>query len=105
MNYWSPAQYADPGHLPGAIQYTPKESMKLAACLKTLPTNKTIVVYCYSGQTSAALTAYLRLLGYDAKSLVYGTNSMIYNTMVSDGLPGTFKPATEIIGKPYIIGT
>jgi rhodanese-related sulfurtransferase len=104
VNYWSPAQYADPGHIPGAMQYTPKESMKLATDLKTLPIDKTIVVYCYSGQTSAALTAYLRLLGYDAKSLVYGTNSMIYNTMVADGLPGTFIPENAIIGKPYEVG-
>lgn len=85
VNYWPAAQYADPGHVPGAIQYTPKETMKLAVDLKTLPTDKTIVVYCYSGQTSAYLTAYLRLLGYDAKSLLYGANGMIYDLMVANG--------------------
>jgi len=83
VNYWSASHYADPGHIPGAIQYTPKESMQLAESLKTLPTDKTIAVYCYTGQTSAFLSAYLRLLGYDAKSILYGTNSMIYDAMVA----------------------
>jgi rhodanese-related sulfurtransferase len=83
VNYWPADQYADPGHVPGAMQYTPKASMKLAADLKTLPTNKTIAVYCYTGHTSAFLVAYLRLLGYDAKSVLYGNNSMIFDKMVA----------------------
>ncbi|WBW98859.1 rhodanese-like domain-containing protein [Oceanirhabdus sp. W0125-5] len=35
----------------------------------TLPKDKVIVVYCYSGQTAGQTTAALRLLGYDAVSL------------------------------------
>lgn len=96
INYWPLAQYLDPGHIPGAIQYTPKETIKLDAALKTLPTDKTIVVYCYTGQTSAFLTAYLRLLGYDAKSLLYGGNGMIYDVMLAAGMT-TFK-TTDIMG-------
>ncbi len=99
VNYWPAAQYTDPGHIPGAIQYTPKESIKLAADLKTLPTDKPIAVYCYTGQTSAALVAYLRLLGYDAKSVLYGTNGMIYDKMVEKSMTA-FKPA-EIMGYEY----
>jgi len=86
INYWPLAQYLSPGHIPGAIQYTPKETIKLDAALKTLPTDKTIVVYCYTGQTSAFLTAYLRLLGYDAKSLMFGGNGMIYDMMQAASL-------------------
>jgi|JFJP01.1.fsa_nt_gi rhodanese-related sulfurtransferase len=100
INYWPAAQYTDPGHIPGAMQYTPKESMKFAADLTTLPTNKTIAVYCYTGQTSAFLVAYLRLLGYDAKSILYGTNAMIYDKMVAKGGMTVFKP-TEIMGYEY----
>jgi len=85
INYWPEAHYEDPGHIPGAIQYTPKQSLALNADLKTLPTDKTIVVYCYTGQTSAFLTAYLRLLGYDAKSLLFGANGMIYDDMAAIG--------------------
>lgn len=86
VNYWPEDDYAIK-HIPGAIQYTPKASIKLDAYLKTLPTDKTIVCYCYTGQTSAYLTAYLRLLGYDAKSLLFGTNGMIYDIMVSNSMP------------------
>lgn len=100
INYWPAAQYTNPGHIPGAIQYTPKEAIKLAADLTTLPINKPVVVYCYTGQTSAFLVAYLRLLGYDAKSLLYGTNGMIYDKMVAAGGMSVFK-ATEIMGYTY----
>lgn len=86
VNYWPENHYSDPGHIPGAIQYTPKESLKLDADLKTLPTDKPIVVYCYTGQTSAFLAAYLRVLGYDAKSLLFGANGMIYDIMVGKSM-------------------
>jgi len=81
VNYWPAAEYADPGHIIGAMQYEPKTDIALDAALKTLPNDKTIVVYCYTGQNSANLAAYLRLVGYDAKSLKFGTNGMIYDQM------------------------
>jgi rhodanese-related sulfurtransferase len=81
INYWPEAEYTDPGHIPGAVQYTPKSDIALDAALKTIPADKTVVVYCYTGQNSANLTAYLRIIGYDAKSLLFGTNGMIYNEM------------------------
>jgi rhodanese-related sulfurtransferase len=101
VNYWPSDQYADPGHIPGATQYTPKASIKLSADLKTLPTNKPIAVYCYTGQTSAFLSAYLRLLGYDAKSLLYGGNGMIYDLMVAKSM--TVFNAAQIMGYDYDI--
>lgn len=85
VNYWSEAHYNDPGHIPGAVQYTPKVDMQLAQNLKTLPTDKTIVVYCYTGQTSANLAAYLRVLGYDAKSLLFGTSGMFLDLVHREG--------------------
>ncbi len=100
VNYWPADQYSDPGHIPGAIQYTPKESMKLAVDLKTLPTDKSIAVYCYTGQTSAFLTAYLRLLGYDAKSILFGTNAMIYDDMVAKQM--TVWSESQIMGYDYV---
>lgn len=101
VNYWPANHYAVPGHIPGAMQYTPKETMKLAADLKTLPTDKQVVVYCYSGQTSAFLAAYLRLLGYDARSLLYGANGMIYDMMVNAGITSVFSDA-QIMGYEYV---
>ncbi|MHC1706412.1 MAG: rhodanese-like domain-containing protein [Bacteroidales bacterium] len=100
VNYWPADQYADPGHIPGAIQYTPKSSISLTADLKTLPTNKPVAIYCYTGQTSAALAAYLRILGYDAKSVLYGTNAMIYDIMVAKGM--TTWNTNQIMGYDYV---
>ncbi|MCU0344213.1 MAG: rhodanese-like domain-containing protein [Ignavibacterium sp.] len=97
LNYWPVAEY-DQGHVEGAVQYTPKSDLKLATFLKTLPTNKTIVVYCYTGQTSAQVATYLKLLGYDAKSLSFGANRMFYDTM-----PGTkWNEATEFMNYPVV---
>ena len=100
VNYWPANHYENPGHIPGAMQYTPKESIALDADLKTLPADKTIAVYCYTGQTSAYLTAYLRLLGYDAKSILFGTNGMIYDEMVDQGL--TVFNEDQIMGYEYV---
>ena len=81
VNYWKTTHYSA-GHLPGAVQYTPKETMSITQELKTLPTDKPVVVYCYTGQTSGFLVAYLKVLGYDAKSLLFGTNGMMYDDML-----------------------
>lgn len=99
VNYWGAADYSDPGHIPGAMQYTPKESMKTTTDLKTLPTDKTIAVYCYTGQTSGYLTSYLRLLGYNAQSILYGTNGMIYDQMVAKNM--THWSTDYIMGYEY----
>ncbi len=80
-NYWAPADYTKYGHVPGAMQYTPKTSMALDTELKTLPANETVVVYCWTGQTSANMAVYLRTIGYDAKTLKFGANGMIYNEL------------------------
>jgi rhodanese-related sulfurtransferase len=48
---------------------------------KNLDPSKTIVSYCWTGQTSSMLTAYLYILGYDVKSLKFGMNAMIYSEL------------------------
>lgn len=99
VNYWPVALYKDPGHIDGAYNYDPAgKPFQLANDLKTLPTNKTAALYCYTGQTSAYFGAYLRLIGYDVKSLTYGANSMIYDVMVSKPVANAFIPGTEIKG-------
>jgi len=81
VNYWPEDEYLDPGHIPGAYQFTPQSSMRKDAQLKYLPTDEQIVIYCYSGQTSAQLAAYLQILGYDAYSLTFGVNGFAYNAL------------------------
>lgn len=83
VNYWPEAHYTDMKHIEGAMQYTPKEDIASTTFLNTLPTNKPVVVYCYSGQTSANMAAYLRVLGYDALSLKFGANGMIHDEMTA----------------------
>jgi rhodanese-related sulfurtransferase len=81
VNYWPAAEYLNPGHIPGSFQFEQKTSLLSTSTLNLLPTDKTIVVYCYTGQTSAQVVAALRLLGYNAKSLTYGVNGFAYNSL------------------------
>lgn len=55
------------GHIEGAINIPFGTTMIDA--FKELPMDKTIVVYCYTGQTAGQATAALRLMGYEAVSL------------------------------------
>jgi rhodanese-related sulfurtransferase len=102
VNYWPIANY-ERGHLPGAIQYEPKESLNKESFLTSLPTDKPIVVYCYIGQHSAFVTAYLRLLGYDARSLAYGANGFMHNKLVAE-IGHAFDPAKNIMDYPLVTG-
>lgn len=97
INYWNEVDY-NWGHIDGAIQYTPDISFKLDTDLKTLSTEKPIAIYCYTGQTSAHIAAYLSVLGYDVKSILFGVNGMSY-----DNMPGTrFIPENEIHDYPLV---
>jgi len=78
--YWKD-EYYNAGHIPGAIHYVPKKSLGRTTQLSTLPVDKPILVYCNSGNHSSTVSAYLRILGYDAYSLYYGSNSFMYDVM------------------------
>lgn len=62
----SAADYAA-GHIEGALNIPFAKGM--AASFGTLPKDKTIIVYCYTGQTAGQVVAGLRLMGFDAVSL------------------------------------
>ena len=81
INYWPKEKY-DLGHIPGSVQYDPKKSLGTATFLNTLPTDKPILVYCYTGQHASFVAAYLRILNYDARVLVYGANGFMNGEMV-----------------------
>jgi len=78
VNYFPDGPY-DAGHIPGAYQFVPNQSLGRNEMLKYLPTDKTIVVYCYTGHTSSQVVAYLNALGYDSVSLSYGVNAICYS--------------------------
>ncbi len=85
------------GSLPGSYFYEIKD-FKSSSNIQTIPPDKKIVIYSVSGQISAFVTAYLRVLGYNAKSLLYGENGYINSWMTS-------APEILIIFKPYVFLT
>lgn len=102
VNFWPASLYQNFGHINGAVLYDPATTPFLSTTqLKTLPTDKPVVLYCYTGQTSAYLTGYLRTLGYDARSLTYGMNGMAFDKMVADKVANAFVPEAEIKNYEY----
>jgi rhodanese-related sulfurtransferase len=83
LNYFSEADYDDPGHLTGAYQFTPNGSLSLDTELHYVPDDMPVVVYCWTGQMSSQVTFYLNLLGYEAYSLKFGVNGMWYSDLTS----------------------
>lgn len=76
-NYFSGTDYTAFGHIAGAYRVNP---LTLADDLvMNLDPNGKVVTYCYTGQTSALITAYLNVIGYEAYSLTFGMNGL-YNS-------------------------
>jgi rhodanese-related sulfurtransferase len=69
----SPEDYAE-GHVPGAVNASVK-ALFTAESLATIPSDKDVVVICYTGQTAGQATAALNMLGYEAYSLLFGMSS------------------------------
>jgi rhodanese-related sulfurtransferase len=82
-----PGEAYNAGHIPGAVQYNFKASFGLDQALNTLPKDKPVLVYCFSGQGAARVVAYLRILGYDAYTLLYGANSFMHSIIVEHNWP------------------
>lgn len=81
-NYWNATDYAKYGQYKGAYQIMPVSIAN--DVLKAFPTSEEFLVYCYTGQTSAFDVAWLQVLGYNAKSILYGVNNLQY-TALKDG--------------------
>lgn len=84
------------GHIDGA------EHMSLFTIAKEenltkIPENKTVVVYCDTGQKAAMCTTVLKLLGYEnARNLKFGMQAWTQNNTVN---PIRYDPATS--GRDY----
>jgi rhodanese-related sulfurtransferase len=83
INYERRDKY-ESGHIPGAVRYKPGAMLGIIEEMATIPAEKTIVVYCGTGHNSAFVTAYLRLFGYDARTLEFGNNGFMFNRMVNE---------------------
>lgn len=91
-NFWDEADVVEYGNIQPA--YRLKPFTLAAATYKNLDPTKTIVTYDWTGQTSSMISAYLCVIGYDAKNLNFGVNGMIYDDLISHKytMPGTDYP-------------
>ncbi len=80
-DYMPDGPHGVPGHIDGAYQFRPYQTMAIDQWLKKIPTDKTIIVYCWTGQHSSQITAYLNMLGYNAKSLLFGSNHLFHGDL------------------------
>lgn len=88
ISYWPETRY-NRGHLTGAIRYQPKASLRSDQSLSTLPADQPIIIQCFAGNHSNFATMYLNILGYDAKSMIYGANSFMYTIIQEEESPGS----------------
>jgi rhodanese-related sulfurtransferase len=84
----------DAGHIAGAVRYKPESTLGFPDMMATIPFDKTVVIYCGTGHNSGFATAFLRLFGYDARTLKYGNNSFMYDKMVKERSALSWLPFT-----------
>lgn len=86
-NYWAEVDVTTYGHIDGAYRILPLSLENNE--IKYYDPDETAVTYCWTGQTSSMITAYLTVLGYDAKSLKFGTNGLIYSELADNKWTGS----------------
>jgi rhodanese-related sulfurtransferase len=91
INYERKDKYDD-GHIPGAVRYKPGATLGFTSEMSTIPSDKIVVIYCGTGHNSAFATAYLRLFGYDARTLKYGNNAFMVDWMRKDAATLSWLP-------------
>lgn len=103
INYERKDKY-ESGHIPGAVRYKPGGTLGIASEMQTIPAGREIVVYCGTGHNSGFATAFLRLFGYNAKTLLYGNNAFMHNKMIAERSSLSWLPFTEaeIEDFPYV---
>jgi len=78
-NFWTEGDYTEFGHFSTAYQLKPisLQGNEVSA----IDSEGTTLVYCFTGQTSSMITAWLNVLGYDAKSILFGVNRINYDEL------------------------
>lgn len=87
-NYWPAGTVSSYGNIAGARSIYPMslEDGGLSHC----DPGATVVTYCWTGHTSSMITAYLKVLGYNAVSLKFGVNGMIHPVLTTNKWDGSF---------------
>ncbi|MFC2029503.1 rhodanese-like domain-containing protein [Chloroflexota bacterium] len=65
------AEDYDKGHIPMAVNLDPKTLFSEGGLI-SVPDNRPLLVYCYTGQTASQVTSALNMLGYDASNMTWG---------------------------------
>lgn len=78
-NYWAETDVDTYGNIKTTYRINPLSIANDE--IYSLNPDADIVTYCWTGQTSSMITAYLTVLGYDALSLKFGANGMIYDNL------------------------
>jgi len=94
INYERKDKYDD-GHIPGSVRYKPNGTLGITDEMATIPMDRTAVVYCGTGHNSGFVTAYLRLFGYDARTLRYGNNGFMHDRMVKQNATLSWLPFSD----------
>ncbi len=78
-NFWElDEEYLALGHFAGAYQFKPISLDNVNA----VPVTDDYYIYCFTGQTSSFIVAWLQVLGYEnAKSGLYGANAIIHDAL------------------------
>jgi rhodanese-related sulfurtransferase len=78
-NFWAEGDVTAHGNIKTAVRIKP---LSLAGKeYQNYNPSATAVTYCWTGQTSSMITAYMNVIGYKAKSLKFGANSMIHSDL------------------------
>jgi rhodanese-related sulfurtransferase len=85
----------DSGHIPGAVRYKTNGTLGIVSEMQSIPTDKEVAIYCGTGHNSAFVSAYLRLFGYNAKTILYGNNAFMHSKMLKDKALLSWLPFTE----------
>ena len=89
-NYWAAADVETYGNIVGSHRIKPLDLTKLDP-------DEQIVTYCWTSMTSSLVSAYLIVLGYDAASLKFGVNGMIFDDLAVE------KQWSGSVNLPYVI--
>jgi len=89
------------GHIPGAVNI-PWRSIAKPENLMMLPTDRQIVVYCYTGHTGQATCTALNLLGYDAVNMKFGMMAWTEDAAVRVASP--FTEGVDSNSYPFNVG-
>ncbi len=76
-NYFPAAHYTGFGHVKGAYRVQPL--LLTDGSISNIDPAKKVVTYCYTGQTSGCISAWLNVLGYDAVSMLWGINGITHS--------------------------